>query len=94
MPQFTCLIVGHLLLAKAITAMAQTPPSTENAKAAVVERLQAADANGDRYIDRKEAEAKLPRVAKNFDRLDTDQDGRLSTTEMQAAAERMRRMRR
>ncbi|MGN6093650.1 MAG: hypothetical protein ACTHOL_14965 [Luteibacter jiangsuensis] len=47
--------------------------------------------HGDGFIDRKEAEAGLPRIAKNFDKIDTNQDGKLSTDELkQAAAARQR----
>ena len=61
------------------------------AKQAMQERLKAADANNDGYIDRQEADAHLPRVAKNFDKLDTDKDARLSTDELRQAADLARR---
>lgn len=53
------------------------------------ERLRQADANGDGAIDRSEAQA-LPRLAKGFDRLDTDADGVLSRNELDAAAQKAR----
>ncbi len=51
-------------------------------------RLHAADTNQDGAIDRAEAQASLPRVAKAFDRLDTDKDGKLTVEEVQALASR------
>lgn len=53
--------------------------STEN-------HLRAADINSDGAIDREEAEAGLPRVARFFDWLDADGDGRLTSDEVQRVA--------
>lgn len=66
-------------------ACAQQSISDEQ-KQAALERLQAADADKDGFIDKTEAAAKLPRVAKNFDKLDSDRDGRLSPEEFRAVA--------
>lgn len=76
--------LGYTLLAISIDAMAQQPSAEQ--KQAALERLQAADANQDGFIDKTEADAKLPRVAKNFDKLDTNRDGRLSPEEFRAMA--------
>lgn len=76
--------LGYTLLAISIDAMAQQP-STEQ-KQAALERLQAADANQDGFIDKTEADAKLPRLAKNFEKLDANRDGRLSPEELRAMA--------
>lgn len=51
-------------------------------------RLHAADTNQDGAIDRAEADASLPRVAKAFDRVDTNKDGKLTVEEVQALASR------
>ncbi len=59
---------------------------SEEQKQAALERLQAADANKDGFIDKAEADARLPRVAKNFDKLDTNGDGQLSPDEFKAMA--------
>lgn len=80
-----------LLLAIATSACAQNGDRAAQAKQKMQERLKAADADQDGYIDRKEADAGLPRVAKNFDALDTDKDGRLSSGELQQAAQNARR---
>ena len=76
--------LGYTLLAISIDAMAQQPSAEQ--KQAALERLQAADANQDGFIDKTEADAKLPRVAKNFDKLDANRDGRLSPEEFRAMA--------
>lgn len=55
-------------------------------------QFRAADANGDRLLDRAEATAALPgAVMSDFDNTDTDGDGRLSPEEM---LERQRELRR
>lgn len=96
MHPFARLLFGYALLANSIAVMAQeNPPSPPaSARAELQERLRAADANGDGYIDRGEAEAKLPRVAKSFDRLDADHDDKLSVAELKAVAQRLSQMRR
>lgn len=60
---------------------------------AAKQRLRAADSNQDGYIDRAEAEAGLPRVARRFDEIDSDGDGRLASAELDAAVEKMRQAR-
>ena len=45
----------------------------------------AADTNGDGYISVDEARAKLPLLAKNFQRIDADGDGRISRQEFMQA---------
>lgn len=96
MHPFTRVLLGYALLANSIAVMAQeNPPSLPaSTRSELQERLLAADANGDGFIDRPEAEAKLPRVAKGFDRIDTNDDDRLSVDELRAVAQRFGRMRR
>ncbi len=48
-------------------------------------KLKAVDKDGDGRISRVEAEAKAPRLAKNFDQIDTNKDGYLSKEEITAA---------
>jgi Ca2+-binding EF-hand superfamily protein len=48
------------------------------------DRLRAADTNGDGMISREEAKA-LPRLGKNFDRIDTDKNGQITAEELRAA---------
>ena len=78
--------------AASFTAQAQSPGA--GAKQALQDRLLKADANADGYIDRAEANASLPRIAKNFARLDGDEDGRLSPEELKAVAQRAAELRR
>ncbi|TKR30085.1 hypothetical protein FCE95_08040 [Luteimonas gilva] len=90
MPAYSRYFLAAILLAASATACAQNGERGAQARQKMQERLKAADANQDGYIDRKEADAGLPRVAKNFDALDKDQDGRLSTGELQQAAQNAR----
>lgn len=90
MPKLSHYVVAATLLAVSATACAQRGDRTAQARQKMQERLKAADANQDGYIDRKEADAGLPRVAKNFDALDTDKDNRLSAAELQQAAQNAR----
>jgi Ca2+-binding EF-hand superfamily protein len=66
----------------------------------MLERIQAADTNGDGLISRSEAAA-LPRIAEKFDAIDANKDGQVSMEELRAfheqqraaaAAERFRRI--
>lgn len=90
MSKLTRYVFAAALLAVSTSACAQSDRKAQ-AKQAMQERLKAADANNDGYIDRQEADTNLPRVAKNFDKLDADKDARLSTDELQQAAELARR---
>lgn len=86
LPLATTLSIFALVAAP---AGAQQRTLTEEQKATLQERLKAADANGDGLIDKAEAEAKLPRIAKRFDTLDANSDGKLSPDEMRAAGQKM-----
>lgn len=92
MTRFIPLLTAIVLVCVSTSACAQGDRRAK-AKQALQERLQAADTDNDGYIDRAEADAKLPRLAKNFDQLDTDKDGRLSRDEMRQAAELLRQRR-
>lgn len=56
----------------------------------VAAKLKVIDANKDGRISRAEADAKAPRLAKNFDRIDTNKDGFLSKEELHAARSAMK----
>jgi Ca2+-binding EF-hand superfamily protein len=45
--------------------------------------LAGADSDGDGALSRGEVEARLPRMARNFERIDTNRDGLLSRAEIQ-----------
>jgi Ca2+-binding EF-hand superfamily protein len=73
-----------LILSSGVACARQ--PLSDDQKQAALERLQAADTNQDGFIDKSEADAKLPRLAKNFDKLDADGDGKLSPEEFKEMA--------
>lgn len=54
-----------------------------------LERMRAADTNGDGMISRDEAKA-LPRLSKHFDQLDADKNGQVTAEEMRAAHQNRR----
>ena len=81
--------VACSLLAVSIDASAQRISAEQ--KQAVQERFQAADSNGDGLISKAEADAKLPRVAKHFAKLDANSDGKLSPEEFKQLAARRNR---
>jgi Ca2+-binding EF-hand superfamily protein len=60
-------------------------------KARMLERLKAADTNGDGMISREEANAGLPQLAKHFDRIDTDKNGLITMREFEAAMKGLHR---
>ena len=66
MSKLPCLLAVSLLLA-ATSSFAQSDRAAQ-ARQDMQARLKAADTNGDGLIDRKEAEAGLPRIAKNFEK--------------------------
>lgn len=81
--------VAALGAAVALPACAQQRTLTPEQKSMLQERLKAADTNGDGLIDKAEAEAGLPRLAKRFDALDGNGDGKLSPEELRAAGQKM-----
>lgn len=86
LPFATTLSVFALFVAP---AGAQQRTLTDEQKAALQERLKTADTNGDGLIDKAEADAKLPRIAKRFDTLDANADGKLSPEELRAVGQKL-----
>jgi len=66
----------------------RTHKGARQAKAA--DRFRHADADGDGAISRAEAEKHAPRLARKFDRIDRDQDGKLTQDELRAYREARR----
>ena len=58
------------------------------AKAHMEERWKKADTDGDGALSREEAEAGAPRIAKRFDQLDANADGKVTPEEVKAAHKR------
>ncbi len=54
-------------------------------KAHFEQRFKGADTDGNGMVSRVEAEKSLPRLARQFERFDTNQDGQVSRDEMAAA---------
>ena len=77
-------MIAIALVSAATLVMAGEKPDGAHPRAAAVDRMKAADANGDGLISKAEAEKSLPRVAKNFDQIDANRDGQLSADEMRA----------
>ena len=77
-------LIAIALVSAATLVMAGEKPQGMPGKGAGMERLKAADANGDGLISKAEADKSLPRVAKNFDQIDANHDGQLSAEEMRA----------
>jgi hypothetical protein len=61
----------------------------EEMKAEAEARFKAADKNGDHLLSKEEVTAGMPRLARNFDQLDTNKDGQLSPEELAAARHHM-----
>lgn len=90
----TFLLATALALAALSSSACAHRQLTDDQRQQMLERWQAADRNGDGVIDRAEAEAGLPRIYKNFDKLDSDGDGRLTPEELRAMAQRFGERRR
>ena len=65
------------------TATGTPPADGQHRHGHLMEKLRAADTNGDGFLSRQEAAA-LPMIAKNFDAIDTNHDGQLSKDELKA----------
>ena len=59
-------------------------------QARAAERFKHADTDGDGAISRAEAEKNAPRLAKRFDQIDSNKDGRLTQDELRAYREAKR----
>lgn len=71
-----------------LNAWKKTHRAERQAKAA--ERFKHADTDGDGAINRAEAEKHAPRLAKKFDQIDGNQDGKLTPDELRAYRETKR----
>lgn len=67
----------------ATATLVMADPGERPGRAAMMERLKAADTNADGLISRSEAAA-LPRILENFDAIDANKDGQISVEELRA----------
>ena len=86
----TIVIASLFAASTASIAFAETPADVSKGERAhkMHERMKAADNNADGKISREEANASLPRIAKNFDAIDADKDGLVTKDEMRAFREK------
>jgi Ca2+-binding EF-hand superfamily protein len=70
--------------APATTTAADHAAMHQQMRAKAEERWKAADKDGNGTLSRAEVEASMPRIAQNFDQIDTNHDGQLSMEEMRA----------
>ncbi len=76
-------VLGAAMIALSSPAMAEEGSKGDRAQK-MQHRLKAADKDNDGKISKAEADASLPRLAKHFGEIDTNQDGFLTKEEMRA----------
>ena len=82
-------LTAAALASAAMIAVAAPEGAGGHRQGAMMQRLKAADTNGDGLISRDEAQA-LPMIAKHFDEIDANHDGQLSPDELRAFHQAMR----
>ncbi len=87
--RFVLSLTAAALASVAIIAVAAPDGAGGPRHGAMLERLKAADTDGNGLISREEAKA-LPMIAKHFDEIDTNQDGQISPEELRAFHQKMR----
>ncbi len=80
------MVVG--VLSMAVYVWAAPPPADDGAgkpaHACPGERLRQADTDGDGALSKDEALRGMPRIAKNFEAIDANRDGRVTCNELRA----------
>ena len=87
--RFVISLTAAALASAAIISVAAPEGAGGPRHGAMLERLKAADTDGNGLISRDEAKA-LPMIAKHFDEIDTNGDGQISPDELRAFHEKMR----
>lgn len=77
-------IMGLLALGAAAHAQAPNGSRMEKARTELQKRFDAADTNKDGKLTREEAQAKMPKVYKNFDAIDASHAGAISLADIEA----------
>lgn len=76
-------LTGFLVLGTAAHAQAPNAARLEKARTELQKRFDAADTNKDGKLTREEAQAKMPKVYKNFDAIDADHTGTISLADIE-----------
>jgi hypothetical protein len=79
----TTIAILTTLALGATATLVLADPGERPGRAAMMERLKAADTNADGLISRAEAAA-LPRLLEHFDEIDANKDGQISAEELRA----------
>src|SRR5207248_3071130 len=82
-------LTAAALASVAIIAVAAPDSAGGPRHGAMMQRLKAADTNGDGLISREESKA-LPMIPKHFDEIDTNHDQQISPDELRAFHQQMR----
>jgi len=89
--RFVISLTAAALASAAIIAVAAPEGAGGPRHGAMLERIRAADTDGNGLISRDEAKA-LPMIAKHFDEIDANHDQQISPDELRAFHEKMRAM--
>lgn len=76
-------LMGFLVLGTTAHAQAPNAARLEKARTELQKRFDAADTNKDGKLTREEAQAKMPRVYKNFDTIDAGHAGSVSLADIE-----------
>lgn len=87
--RFVISLTAAALASAALIAVAAPEGAGGPRHGAMLERIKAADTDGNGLISRDEAKA-LPMIAKHFDEIDTNHDQQISPEELRAFHEKMR----
>jgi Ca2+-binding EF-hand superfamily protein len=85
--KYLAILTALSLGSAAIIAIAA--PEGREGRAGLQERIKQADTDGNGMLNRAEAAA-LPRIAKNFDAIDTNKDNQITADELKAFHEKAR----